>query len=124
MLKWLRSIARRTKTPGVGDWFHISWDDEAVHLDVAPPRGEPWRASFEWSSVRRVCFKAEDMWASDGIYVFTSQRPESYAVPIEAGQGLAFWEEIRRRGLFDASLAAEAVSALEGLYCWPPNDKV
>lgn len=108
------------------EWFHVRWDAVAVHLDVSPPDREPWSASFEWSSIRRVCFKAEGLLASDGIYVFTSQRPESYVIPTEADGGGELWDEILRRGLFDARLAIEVAAATEGLYCWPeaePEDQ-
>lgn len=122
MLKWLRSIIpRRAKGQTIGEWFHVSWDADVVYLDVSPPGREAWRASFEWSSIRRVCFKAEDLLVSDGIYVFTAQRPESYVIPTEADLGVLFWEEILRRRLFDADVAPQAASATEGLYCWPPG---
>jgi hypothetical protein len=62
------------------------------------------------------------MFLSDGIYVFTNQRPESYVIPTEANGGGALWSEILRRGLFDPSLAIEAARSTGGIYCWPPQD--
>ena len=59
---------------------------------------------------------------SDGIYVFTSERPESYVIPTEASGGQDFWFEILRRQLFDAKLAGEAAASRGGLYCWPPQE--
>jgi hypothetical protein len=73
------------------------------------------------SSVIRVCFKTEGPLASDGIYVFTSERPESYAILTEASGGTEFWSEILRRGLFDGNLAIQAASSNEGFFCWPPT---
>jgi hypothetical protein len=67
-----------------------------------------------------VCFKAEGLEASDGIYVFTTLRPESFAIPVEASGGTALWREIVKRGLFSAELAVTAASATEGSFCWPP----
>jgi hypothetical protein len=69
-----------------------------------------------------VCFKAEGLGVSDGIYVLTSARPESYAIPIEARGGAELWDEILRRKLFDAELAIETASATSGVFCWPPDD--
>jgi hypothetical protein len=66
--------------------------------------------------------KAEGLQASDGIYVFTSLRPESYVIPVEASGGLEFWNEIVRRRLFDAGLAVKVASLSEGLVCWPPDE--
>jgi hypothetical protein len=85
----------------LSDWFHVAFDDHGVTLDVAPPGKDPWRQSFTWDSVIRVCFKP-DPWARDGIYVFTEERPESYAIPIEAAGGMALWNELIGRGLFSA----------------------
>jgi hypothetical protein len=100
----------------------VTWDEEAVHLNVAPPGGDAWMASFPWSSITRVCFKAEGLELSDGVYVFTTLRPESFVIPTEASGGLGVWNEIVRRGLFGAELAVKAASAGEGLFCWPPME--
>jgi hypothetical protein len=123
MLKWIRSLLGSTRTPEVEDWFHVRWDEVSVHLEVSPPGRDPWSASFEWSTVVRVCFQAEDLGASDGIYVFTSTRPESYAIPMEASGGSELWTEILSRKLFDAELAVKAMSSPEGSYCWPAADE-
>lgn len=106
----------------LAEWFHVEWDEREVRLDVRPPGRQAWRTSFPWESVRRVCFKGEGLEASDGVYVFTSLRPESFVVPTEADGGGAFWDEVIRRGLFDAGLAIEAASAPTGLFCWPPPE--
>lgn len=101
-------------------WFRVTWDSKEVRLDVEPPGRSAWVASFPWSSISRVCFKAEGLETSDGIYVFTSLRPESFAIPIEASGGADLWNEIVRRGLFDAELAIKVASESDGLFCWPP----
>jgi hypothetical protein len=62
------------------------------------------------------------MLVSDGIYVFTRERPESYVIPTEARGGGELWSEILRRKLFDATLAIEAASSTGGLYCWPSEE--
>lgn len=103
-------------------WFRVTWYDDGVTLDVTPPGRNAWTATFPWASVLRVCFEAEGLGTSDGIYVFTSLRPESFAIPVEASGGRELWNEIVRRQLFDAELAIEAASASEGLFCWPPRE--
>jgi hypothetical protein len=118
----IRDWFRRNKEEHVrplDEWFRVSWDAERVALDVAPPGREAWVSEFRWDTISRVCFKAEGLEASDGVYVFTTLRPESYIIPIEAAGGHEFWNELIRRGLFDAELAIEAASAPEGLFCWP-----
>jgi hypothetical protein len=114
---WIRG--RFASPKRLGEWFVVSHDDAGVHMSVSPPGRQPWQDSFAWSSVQRVCFKCEGLEASDGIYVFTSQRPESYVIPTEAGGGSEIWSEILRRGLFDPELAIRATASVEGLFCWP-----
>jgi hypothetical protein len=122
---WFRrdAPAKQAPLPQLDQWYKVTWDDAAVRLDAAPPGRAPWKASFAWSSVTRVCFKAEGPLASDGIYIFTSARPESFPIPMEASGGAALWDEILRRGLFDAELAIKAAAAPEGLFCWPSQDE-
>jgi hypothetical protein len=100
-------------------WFVVTFDPVGVRLDVAPPEREPWKDSFAWSTVQRVCFESEGPEVSDGIYVFTSQRPESYVIPTEARGGSDLWNELIRRKLFDAEFAIQAAGSARGLYCWP-----
>lgn len=113
-------LARRRPKP-LNEWFFVSFDEKAVHLRAQPPGKPAWSQDFAWDTVIRVCFKAEDMFMSDGIYVFTSTRPESYVIPTEAHGGGELWSEILRRKLFDAALAIEAARSTGGLYCWPPE---
>jgi len=114
---WIKRRSASTKK--LEEWFVVSHDEVGVRLDVSPPGRQPWQDSFSWSSVQRVCFKCEGLEASDGIYIFTSQRPESYVIPTEALGGSEIWNEILRRGLFDPELAIRAAASVEGLFCWP-----
>ena len=123
ILDWFRRGRAPTDDTAVDEWFHVTWDERQVRLAVEPPGRSPWTAEFPWSAIVRVCFKAEDLAASDGIYVFTDLRPESFAIPVEASGGLELWNEIVRRGLFDAELAAQIASAAEGVFCWPGEER-
>ncbi|MCB1168157.1 MAG: hypothetical protein KDK37_15645 [Leptospiraceae bacterium] len=104
------------------DWYHVRFDDNEVHLKTDPPDREGWEQSFTWDSIVRICFENGDWLSSDTIYVFTSERPESYVIPTEADGGSAFWGEIIGRKLFDAELAIEMATQSEGFACWPPED--
>ena len=119
----IKSIFTGRPKPDVSEWFTVQWDDDGVKLDVRPPGRRPWTAELGWSDIERVCLKAEDQTCSDGLYIFTSLRPESWVVPTEAKGGLAFLDELFKRKLFDAELAIQASSATEGLFCWPPTDE-
>jgi hypothetical protein len=122
VLSKLRSFLARGRPKPLDQWFFVTFDDKAVHMRAEPPGKPAWSQSFAWDAVIRVCFKAEDLLVSDGIYVFTTDRPESYVIPTEAQGGGELWSEILRRNLFDAALAIEAVGSTGGLYCWPPPD--
>lgn len=107
----------------VSDWYAVDFDDEHIRLDVRPPGREPWEAEIGWADIVRVCFKAEDLFLSDGLYLFVRQRPESYAIPLEALGGAELWGAIVQRGLFDADLAIRAAMATNELFCWPPEEE-
>ena len=104
----------------VNEWFKVNFDDDVVKMQICPS-GKPERnQKFRWTDVIRVCFKAEGLELSDAIYIFTNERPESYVIPMEAEGGGEFWNRILLKGLFDAELAIEAATSLDGLFCWPP----
>jgi hypothetical protein len=120
----IRTFLTRHKSKPLNEWFFVTFDDTAVHMRVEPPGRAAWSQDFRWDTVIRVCFKAEDFLVSDGIYLFTTERPESYVIPTEANGGGELWGEILRRGLFDAELAIEAAVSTGGLYCWPKEGQV
>src|SRR5215472_3344372 len=103
-------------SPGQLSWFVVTSDDEAIYLSVSAPQRQPWQATIPWASVTRVCFAAEDWDLSDGLYLFTDLRPESWVVPVEADGGTQLLDELIRRGLFDASLAIRAAQAVSGMF--------
>jgi hypothetical protein len=110
-----------TPLPKLADWFHVTFDETKVTMSARPPGKQSWEQSFLWSEVTRVCFKSEGLAASDDVYVFTSQRSESFVVPTEAQGGLEFWSKVVNRGLFPAELAIQAALLKEGAtLCWPP----
>lgn len=119
--QWLRNPIDTVRSPPLKhiDWFNVTFDDDRVTIHASPPGRENWAAEFPWSTIVGVCFKAEDFLLSDGIYIFTTERPESYVIPTEAIGGSELWGEILRRGLFDAELAITAACSSEGLFCWP-----
>lgn len=113
---------RRAETPTVPlrDWYAVTFDDECVTMTAKPPGRDPWEQSFRWSEVERVCFKSEGALASDGVYIFATQRSESFVVPTEAKGGTDFWAKILERGLFPADLATKAATLSGGeILCWP-----
>ncbi len=59
----------------------------------------------------------------DEIYIFTSERPESHVIPTEANGGLQAWDEIIRRGQFDAKRVIKMATISGKLVCWPPAVK-
>lgn len=103
----------------ISEWFLVEWDDREVRMNVNPPGKKPWKQGFLWEHIIRICYSAEGLETSDGIYIFTSERPESYVIPVEASGGSELWGEILNRGLFDARLAIKASTSTGGIFCWP-----
>ncbi|HEU4670724.1 MAG TPA: hypothetical protein VFR91_08440 [Dyella sp.] len=110
-------LARRLR---LDSWFHVTFDDVHVHLDVHPPGRPAWQDAFGWDAIVRVCFRDEGPYASDGLYIFTTLRPESFVIPTEADGGEAFFVALFERGYFPAEVFRKAVASTDGgLYCWP-----
>lgn len=116
----LRVILGETKD--ISDWHRVRFDDEQVFQEASPPGRKPWTDSFEWTDVTRVCLKTEDGSISEGLYVFTKRRIQSHAIPMDAVGAEELWDEILKRGLFDANLAIDASEGIGQLFCWPPDE--
>jgi hypothetical protein len=106
----------------IHDWYCVRFDSEHVYRDVRPPGGEPWSDCFSWASIVRVCFLTRGLYDSDELYVFTSDRPESYLMPTEADGTHALIDELIHRKLFPPDLMIQAVSTENELFCWPTAD--
>jgi hypothetical protein len=102
------------------EWYFVTFDEETVFVKASPPGRSAWEQSFPWASITRVCFKDEGMYASDGIYVFTSLRPESFVIPTEAKGGDEFFGKLVEKNLFPSDLMLKVATSTDGgFYCWP-----
>ncbi|MFX1368290.1 MAG: hypothetical protein ACFFAY_06820 [Promethearchaeota archaeon] len=98
----------------------MRFDDEFIEIHVHPPGGDEHRAKIRWDEIIRICFKPADFLDSDEVLIFDQRQKNSYLIPIDADGGFALWDEILRRGLFDAELAIRLASLTNGDYhCWP-----
>ncbi|MCP4265641.1 MAG: hypothetical protein GY777_08715 [Candidatus Brocadiaceae bacterium] len=113
---WFRA---REESKKLENWFIVHWDENFIYLDVTPPRKEAWSDKFRWADIERICFEATDYLFSDDLYFFTTNRAESYVVPIEAKGGSELWGLVIEKKLFDPKLAMQAATSLEGIFCWP-----
>lgn len=124
-MKWLKNLFSTTPDeppkPLLLEWFQVRFDTTLIILEVSPPSRPAWEARIEWGRIIRVCFKAGGWDSSDEVYLFTDERPESYLIPLIAVGADALWDEIIRRGVFDAELAIKAASSIDKLFCWPPD---
>lgn len=109
----------------VSDWWYVRFDEQTVTHGVNPPKKSNrtgWEQQFLWKDIIRVCYLTEESPVSDGIYVFTSTRKESYVIPIEAKGGTEFWRAIVGRKLSSSDIAQIARSLPVGtLKCTPPE---
>ena len=110
-----RDVVEPAPTPALSEWFRVSFDEAGITMEASAPGSAAWREHIEWARITIVCFKTGDFTESDEIYIFTDERPESYLIPTEASGGLDLWNEIIRRGLFDAEMAIEAAASPAGM---------
>ena len=91
-------------------WYRVGFAESGITRDVRPPQNAAWQDEIAWQDISRVCFKTQEFYESDEIYIFTRARAESYLIPTEAIGGQALLQELIHRGLFDAELAIQAMS--------------
>ena len=103
----------------IAEWYQVRFDAAGFYRAAQPPGAEAWNDAVRWADIVRVCLEVEDFLETEALYVFTRERPESYAVPMRADGGPELLQALIERGLFDAALAIEAASADGGLFCWP-----
>ena len=123
VLRRFQSFLSRFRPRPISEWLLVQYDERCIRIQAEPPGRSPWTQEIAWDSIVRIVFKAEGIGLSDGIYIFTSESPESYVIPTEANGGAELWEEILRRGLFDPGLAIEAASSTGGMFTWPPVEE-
>jgi hypothetical protein len=103
----------------IADWFQVRFDAAGIYRSAQPPGAGAWADHVRWADIIRVCLEVEDFISTEALYIFTRERPESYAVPMQADGGPELLQALIEHGLFDAQMAIEAASAEAGLFCWP-----
>ena len=124
LLEALRAMRRDLGVDASHHILHsqISYDDQGVSLHGKGVDGTfVQQARFAWTAISRVCFKDNGPMASDVVYVITTDKERTLAIPLEAVGGGEFWRQLRTRGVFPAELHERATLSMDGrLYCWPP----
>lgn len=113
---------RRRNAP-ISDWYQVSFDESWINISARPPGKDAWQRSVKWSAIIRVLWQGEGGLVSDGIYLFTSERKESYVVPTDSKGGDRLVEELINRGYFASEKFTETVTDPYGFYCWPEDEQ-
>jgi len=126
MIAWLKKLFGTNKAipkedAALDKWYHVTFDEASIYRDVKPPGKTGYNDQLDWSDIIRVGFQSSGVNFSDDLYIFTSERPESYLIPLDANGGDALWHEIIQRGYFDRKLAIEIAATAYGFAYWPPE---
>jgi hypothetical protein len=101
----------------------VEYDEREVRVRVLERLEPAWNQSFEWSDVKRVCFKDEGAWHSDILFIYLKSRDVPVFVLVEARGGSEFVGALTDRGLFPEAVWRKAVAETSGgLHCWPPAE--
>jgi len=117
---WFKEREERLK---LENWYFVRYDKEYIYRKVEAPGKEPWSDSFKWDDIIRICFNATYCLCPDEYLFFTSERPESYLIPSEANGAFELWNAVLEKELFDSELAIKAATSVNGLFCWPREDR-
>jgi hypothetical protein len=111
--------ARRRRT--MSEKLSVEFDDLQIRVRVLADLEPSWNQTFDWSNIRRVCFKDGGMLSSDIIYVSLKDPDKVMAVLTETRGGAAFLGALCDRGLFPEAVWRKAMGDTSGgMHCWPP----
>jgi len=81
-----------------------------------------WNQTFEWSNIRRVCFKDGGMFGSDIIYISLKSPDKVHTVLSMASGGSDFFGALCDKGYFPEAVWRRAIAESSGgMHCWPED---
>jgi hypothetical protein len=123
MLKTLRSWLASRRSKPLSQTLAVEFDDREVRVRVLEGLEADWNQTFEWSNIKRVCFKDGGMGFSDMIYFSLTEPDAVKAVPTEARGGTEFFGALCDKGSFPEAVWRRAMGETSGgTHCWPPFD--
>lgn len=99
-------------------WITVSFDEDEFVVYYDNLEKENWTKTFSWKDITKICYKSYDYGAPDFLHIFFASRNDPCIIPIEEKDGEAFWEEVKRRKLFNPRYAIKADTRFE-YNCWP-----
>jgi hypothetical protein len=115
---WLKSRRKPLK-----ELLVVDFDDYEVRVRVVSQLEPGWNQSFEWTNIRRICFKDGGLIGSDIIYISLKHPDTVKAVLTEAKGGHEFFGALIARGLFPEHIWRKATGDTSGgMHCWPPAE--
>ena len=116
--RWFQS--RRPKR--TDQLLAVDFDDREVRVRVLEQLKAEWNQTFEWSNIRRVCFKDGGMFGSDVIYISLLEPDSVKTVLTEARGGSKFFGALCDKGYFPEKVWRRAVAETSGaMHCWPED---
>lgn len=98
----------------------VEFDETEVRVRVLQRLETGWNQTFEWSNIKRVCFKDGGLWSSDIVYISLINPDVVKTVPTEARGGSQFFGALCDRGLFPEHVWRRAIGDTNGgMHCWP-----
>jgi hypothetical protein len=114
---------KRRNTP-LSEMMFVEFDQTEVRVRASELLEKEWNQSFNWTDVKRICFKDGGMMSSDIIYVSLLNPERVVYVLTEASGGSAFFGALADRGLFPEEVWKRAIGETSGgMHCWPPAEQ-
>jgi hypothetical protein len=100
-------------------WIRVTFNenDFSVYYDKSEEDG--WVKTYNWKDILKICFKSYDYGAPNFAYVFFRSSDDTCIIPIHGNDNENFWQEIKNRGLFNASYEIHADTSQSQYHCWP-----
>ncbi|MBN1331117.1 MAG: hypothetical protein JXA54_16715 [Candidatus Heimdallarchaeota archaeon] len=86
------------------DWpnVSVSYNEETFTILYNKQGEENWKKSYTWKALTKVCFKSYDYGAPHFCYLYFKDNSDEIILPVEENDTcVAFWKELKKRGMFD-----------------------
>ena len=121
MLEALKAWIEKHRPRSIDQALSVEFDDREVRVRAMGKMDPAWNQTFEWSNIRRVCFKDGGMFGSDIIYI-SLKSPDKVHTVLSMASGCDFFGALCDKGYFPEAVWRRAIAESSGgMHCWPED---
>jgi hypothetical protein len=120
VLTFLKNWLEAHRPKKLNQLLSVEYDEREIRVRALEGFSPKWNQTFEWSNIRRVCFKDGGIFGSDIIYISVKSPDIVHTVLTEARGGSDFFGALCDKGYFPEEVWRRAIAESSGgMHCWP-----